>query len=98
MKKLLSVLLTFFFLSAFIGVAIAEERIVQLTIPGCAAWGGKNRIGTTLKNVKGVKKHEFKSNNLVIVTFDDEVTTINIIIDKLNKGKDKVSGDPVYLK
>jgi len=48
--------------------------------------------------VKGVKKHEFKSNNLVIVTFDDEVTTINIIIDKLNKGKDKVSGDPVYLK
>jgi hypothetical protein len=37
MKKLLSVFLTITFLSAFIGVAIAEERIVQLTIPGCSA-------------------------------------------------------------
>lgn len=37
MKKLLSVFLTLIFLSAFIGVAVAEERIVQLTIPGCSA-------------------------------------------------------------
>ncbi len=37
MKKLLSVFLTLIFLSAFISVAIAEERIVQLTMPGCSA-------------------------------------------------------------
>jgi len=48
--------------------------------------------------VKGVKKYEFKANDLLIVTFDDEITTINIIIDELKKGKEKVSGDPVYLK
>ena len=67
-------------------------------MPGCAAWGAKNRIGTILKKVKGVKKYEFKANDLLIVTFDDEITTINIIIDELKKGKEKVSGDPVYLK
>jgi hypothetical protein len=48
--------------------------------------------------VKGVKQFEFKGNDLLIVTFDDEITTLNIIIDELKKGKDKVSGDPVYLK
>ncbi len=37
MKKILCVFLALVFLSAFVGVVIAEERIVQLTIPGCAA-------------------------------------------------------------
>jgi len=37
MKKILSVFLTIVFLSVFISVALAEERIVQLTIPGCSA-------------------------------------------------------------
>jgi hypothetical protein len=37
MKKLLSVFVTLIFLSVLIGVAVAEERIVQLTVPGCAA-------------------------------------------------------------
>jgi hypothetical protein len=37
MKKVLSVFLAIVFLSVFIGVAVAEERIVQLTMPGCAA-------------------------------------------------------------
>jgi hypothetical protein len=36
MKKILSVFLTIVFLAAFIGAALAEERIVQLTIPGCS--------------------------------------------------------------
>jgi hypothetical protein len=48
--------------------------------------------------VKGVKKHEFKGKDLLIVTFDDEITTLNIIIDELKKGKEQVGGDPVYLK
>jgi hypothetical protein len=37
MKKILSVFLTLVFLSVFIGAAFAEEKIVQLTIPGCSA-------------------------------------------------------------
>jgi hypothetical protein len=45
-----------------------------------------------------VKKHVNKGHDLLIITFDDEKTTLNIIIDELKKGKFTVSGDPVYLK
>lgn len=37
MKKILSVFLTFILLAAFCGVALAEEKIVQLTVPNCTA-------------------------------------------------------------
>jgi len=37
MKKILSVFLTIILLVAFGGVALANERIVQLTVPGCSA-------------------------------------------------------------
>jgi hypothetical protein len=45
-----------------------------------------------------VKKHQSKGKDLLIVTFDDEMTTLNIIVDELKKGKFNVNGDPVYLK
>jgi hypothetical protein len=37
MKKILSVFLTLILLVSFFGVALAKERMVQLTVPGCAA-------------------------------------------------------------
>jgi hypothetical protein len=37
MKKILSVFLTLILLAASFGVALAGERIVQLTVPGCYA-------------------------------------------------------------
>ena len=37
MKKILSVFLTFILLVAFGGAALAKEKIVQLTVPGCSA-------------------------------------------------------------
>jgi len=37
MKKILSVFLTLSLLTAFGGVALAGEKIVQLTVPGCSA-------------------------------------------------------------
>jgi len=37
MKKILSVFLTIILLTVFGGVALAGEKIVQLTVPGCAA-------------------------------------------------------------
>ena len=98
MKKILSVFLTIVFLSVFISVALAEERIVQLTVPGCSSWNSNARIGSILKKINGVKKHENKGHELLIITFDDEKTTLNIIIDELKKGKFNVNGDPVYLK
>ena len=37
MKKTLSIFLAVIFLFSFSGMALAAQRIVQLTIPGCAA-------------------------------------------------------------
>jgi len=45
-----------------------------------------------------VKKHENKENNLLIITFDDEKTTLKIIIDELQNGHFIVNGEPVYMK
>ena len=98
MKKILSVFLTIILLAVFGGVAFAVERIVQLTVPGCSAWNSKSRIGSILKKIDGVKKHENKANNLLIITFDDEQTTLKIIIAELKKGEFVVNGEPVYLK
>jgi hypothetical protein len=45
-----------------------------------------------------VTKHENKGRDLLLITFDDEKTTLNIIIDELKKGKFIATGDPVYIK
>jgi len=98
MKKILNVFLTIILLAAFCGVALGGERIVQLTVPGCSAWGSKARISSILKKIDGVIKQEHKGNDLLIITFDDKKTSLNIIIDELIKGKFSVNGEPVYLK
>ena len=98
MKKILSVFLTLMLLATFCGVALGGERIVQLTVPGCSAWNTKARISSILKKVDGVKKHENNGQDLLIITFDDEKTTLNMIISELKKGRFVVNGEPVYLK
>ena len=98
MKKILRVFLTLLLLAAFFGVASAGERIVQLNVPGCSAWGSKARISSILKKIDGVIKQEHNGNDLLIITFDDEKTTLNMIVDELKKGKFVVNGEPVYLK
>jgi len=45
-----------------------------------------------------VKKQENKGRDLLVVTFDDEKTTLKIIIDELKKGEFTVTGEPIYLK
>jgi hypothetical protein len=45
-----------------------------------------------------VKNHENKGHDLLIITFDDEKTTLGIITDELKKGKFVVTGEPIYLK
>ena len=98
MKKILSVTLALILLAASSGIALAGENIVELTVPGCSAWNTKARISSILKKVDGVKKHENKEHDLLIITFDDEKTTLKIIIDELKKGHFIVNGEPVYIK
>jgi len=45
-----------------------------------------------------VKKYENKGQDTLIVTFDDEKTTIGMIISELKKGKFAITGEPIYLK
>jgi len=98
MKKKFTVFLALIFLAALGNVASAEERVVQLTVPGCAAWGASHRIGAILKEMKGVKKYQFEDKDILIVTFDDNITTLDIITNNLEKGGNKIIGKPVYTK
>jgi copper chaperone CopZ len=45
-----------------------------------------------------VTKYEFKSGDLVRVTFDDEIVTIDDIAKALNKGGYPIKGKPRYLE
>jgi hypothetical protein len=45
-----------------------------------------------------VKKYKNDSRDLLIITFDDEKTTVGIIVQELKKDNFTVNGNPVYLK
>ena len=98
MKKIVGIFFYFLFFVIFSSAAFALERIVQLDVPGCSVWSNNAGIGAILKKIDGVKKHENKGRDLLVVTFDDEKTTLKIIIDELKKGEFTVTGEPIYLK
>ena len=98
MKRILVVFLAVIFLFSFSELVCATERIVQLTIPGCSSWGTFGRVGSILKKNNGIKQYEYKGQDRVNITFNDERTTLNIILDELKKGEINPTGDPVYIK
>jgi hypothetical protein len=98
MKKILSVFLGLSLIIALSGVAFAAEKVVQLIIPGCRPCGAASRINKIMKKIDGVKKHENREQDLLVITFDDEKTTLGVIVDELKKGKFAVTGEPIYLK
>ena len=98
MKTTLRIFLTIFFLAFLGSVALAGEKIVQLTVPGCSAWGHKARISSILKKIDGITKYENKDPNLLIITFDDKKTTLKVIINELKKAHFTPTGEPEFLK
>ena len=98
MKKILSVTLALILLAASSGIALAVENIVELTVPGCSAWNSRARISSILKKIDGIKKYENQANDLLIITFDDEKTSLKIIINELKKEHFVVNGKPVYIR
>lgn len=97
MKKTIKTLLLFI-LFAIPSLAFADNRIVQLNLSGCADCNATVRIDKILKKTKGVVKHVNKGHGVIIITFDDEITTLNIIVSELKRGKLFVEGEPVFLK
>ena len=98
MKKIVNGFLGLSLCIAFSSVAFAAEKVVQLDVPGCRPCGATARINAIMTKIDGIKKYENKDHDLLIITFDDEKTTLNLIIDELKKGKFSVNGEPVYLK
>lgn len=97
MKKIF-ILFLLMVLMAFPLQVNAEKRMVQLNLSGCADCNATARIDKILKKTKGVVKHVNKGHGVMIISFDDEITTLNIIINELKRGKLFVEGEPVFLK
>jgi len=55
------------------------------------------RIGSILKPIAGVTKFETPRQNTLVVTYDDEKTTLGKIIQTLSKGGLPPAGEPVLL-
>lgn len=98
MKNIIGIILLLFICLTVSSTAFAEERVVQLSLSGCADCNANARTGAILKKTKGVKKYENKGHGLIIITFNDEITTLNIIINELKRGKLFVEGEAIFLK
>ena len=97
MKKIIKIILLFICFTVP-SMAFAKDRIVQLNLSGCAECNADVRIGAILKKTKGVKRYKNKGHGLLIVTFNDEITTLNVIINELSRGKLFVEGEAIFLK
>ena len=98
MKRILSFFFAVSFVILFSSIALAAEKVVQLNVPGCSSWSSNSRIGSILKKNDGIKKHENRAHDLLVITFDDEETSLDQIISELRKGRFMIVGEPVYLK
>lgn len=82
----------------FAATSLAGERVVQLNLSGCAECNSSSRAERILKKTKGVINFENKGHGMFLVAFNDETTTLNIIISELKKGKLFVEGETIFLK
>ncbi len=98
MANIINIILLIIICLVVPSMAFAEERVVQLNLSGCADCNATARIEKILKKTKGVKKHINKGHGLLIITFDDEITTLNIIVNELKRGKLFVEGEVIFLK
>lgn len=98
MKKKFILIFILIFLAVSGSQALAKERIVKLTLPGCSAWGTKARIGAILKDIKGIKQYQFVQKDFLVITFDDKITSFQTIAKELKKGGKEIKEKPIYIK
>lgn len=97
MKKIIQTILLSICL-VISSAAFAEERIVQLSLSGCADCNAQGRTGKILKKTKGVKNFKNKGHGLLVIVFDDEISTLNMIVNELKRGKLFVEGEIIFLR
>jgi len=54
-------------------------------------------MGAILKNTAGVIGYEIPREGIVVVTFDDRITTVQKITKALEEGRFSVNGKPEYV-
>ena len=96
-KKAVTIFLVFLLIAGPAVTAAAAEKIVRMKVPGCFTLGAGRRIGAILKKIDGVKKHRLERPDILIVLYDDEKTTLEVITGALEGGNFPVRGRPVYL-
>ena len=53
------------------------------------------RVSSTLKGIEGILKHSvFPAERILVVTFDDKVTTVEKILGQLGEAGYSISGKP----
>ncbi|MEE9910981.1 MAG: hypothetical protein K4571_04585 [Deltaproteobacteria bacterium] len=85
-------------LMVFCRTVLAEEMVVQIIVPNCSACGSDARLRSLLKKIDGLKKYEKQGQAVLIMTFDDKRTSLDIILRELKEGHFLVMGEPKYLK
>jgi mercuric ion binding protein len=79
--------------------AMAKERVVQLLLPNCEWPFTRDRVSWTLTNIAKVEKSEVNEySHIAIVTFDDEKTSVEKIVDALEKAGFPLGAPPKMLK
>lgn len=97
-KIMLIGFLSLFFIITLNNFALAAEKTVQLNVPGCRPCGVTERIDAIMKRIDGIKKYENRDHDLLIITFDDQKTSVEKIINELEKEEFAVKDKPIYLK
>ena len=98
-NKFLSIVVLLFFCFVACQSAIAGEKTVKLTVPGCKWAGTAARVGTILNDIDGVSKVATDpENHTATVTFDDKKSNLEAIKKALTDGGFPVEGEPEIIK
>jgi copper chaperone CopZ len=86
MRKLVSAILVgLMVLAMSAGAALAAEKTYKLKVVGLLCAKDTVIVGSMLDETYGVKDYELSMDETAVVTFDDEVTSLEEIDAKLDK-------------
>ena len=98
-RLLVLIFLGILFLSIPYQKALAADRVVVLTVPGCVWSHTANRVRSILKSIDGVMnvKTDIIAHSAT-VSFNDEKTGVEEMKKALRKGNFPVKGEPEFLE
>ena len=78
--------------------AIADEKTVKLTVPGCKWAATAAMVGSILNDINGVSKVDTDpEKHTATVTFDTKKTSVEAVKKALADGEFPVEGEPEFI-